>query len=51
MAGLDSFNQQAFDVIVSSRLAEALDVSKEDPKVRERYGKGTDKAAAALSIN
>ncbi len=44
MTGLDDFNQKAFDVIVSSRLAEALDVSKEDPKVLERYGKGTEKA-------
>lgn len=38
--GLDSFTQQAFGVLTSSGLVDALDVSKEDPKVRERYGKG-----------
>ena len=38
--GLDTFNQQAFNVLTSSKLLEALDISKEDPKVRERYGKG-----------
>src|SRR5690606_15209615 len=38
--GLDAFNQQAFGVLTSSRLADALDLSKEDPKVVERYGEG-----------
>ena len=38
--GLDAFNQQAFGVLTSSKLMAALDVSREDPKVRERYGKG-----------
>ena len=38
--GLDAFNQQAFNVLTSSRLVEALDVSREPAKVRERYGKG-----------
>ena len=36
--GLDSFQQQAFGLLTSSRLAEALDLDAEDPKVRERYG-------------
>jgi uncharacterized protein (DUF1501 family) len=40
MQGLDSFNQQALGVLTSSRLVEALDVQKEDPKLLERYGKG-----------
>jgi hypothetical protein len=43
MEALDVFDQQAFNVLTSSRLMEALDVSKEDPKVRERYGKGDPK--------
>ena len=43
MDGLDAFNQQAFGVLTSSRLVEALDVSKEDAKVRERYGHGDPK--------
>lgn len=41
--GLDAFQQQAFGVLTSSRLAEALDVSKEPEAVRNMYGKGTDK--------
>ena len=40
MDGLDTFNQQAMGVLTSSRLVEALDLAKEDPKVVERYGKG-----------
>ncbi len=40
MHGLDNFNQQAFGVLTSSRLMDALDIEKEDPKIRERYGKG-----------
>jgi hypothetical protein len=36
----DSFTERAFDVLTSSRLLDALDLSKEDPKVRERYGTG-----------
>lgn len=40
MAGMDAFQQQAFGLLTSSQLLHALDVSKEDPKLRERYGKG-----------
>ncbi len=40
MAGMDAFNEQAMGVLTSSRLAEALDLSKEDPRVVERYGTG-----------
>ena len=38
--GFDTFTQQAFNILTSSRLLEALDVSREPAKVRERYGKG-----------
>lgn len=40
LQGMDSLTARAFDLLTSSRLVQALDVSKEDPKVRERYGKG-----------
>jgi len=40
MDGLDVFNEQAMGVLTSSKLADALDLSKEDPKVVERYGTG-----------
>ncbi|MCB1078555.1 MAG: DUF1501 domain-containing protein [Verrucomicrobiae bacterium] len=46
MEGLDTFNQQAFGVLTSSALADALDLSKEDPRVVERYGSGTEKLQA-----
>lgn len=38
--GVDAFTQAAFGVLTSSGLADALDISKEDPKTRERYGDG-----------
>jgi hypothetical protein len=40
MGGMDSFTQRAFDVLTGSRLLDALDLSKEDPKVRAAYGDG-----------
>lgn len=40
LEGLDTITQQAFGILTSSRLADALDLSKEDPEIRERYGKG-----------
>jgi uncharacterized protein (DUF1501 family) len=35
--------RRAFDVLTSSRVVDALDVSKEDPRVRERYSLGSSK--------
>lgn len=40
MEGMDAFTEQAFGVLTSSKLVNALDLEKEDPAVRERYGKG-----------
>jgi hypothetical protein len=37
-AGIDVFQQQAMEVLTSSRLAMALDLSREEPRVRSRYG-------------
>lgn len=36
----DASTEAAFDLLTSSKLADALDISKEDPKTRERYGDG-----------
>ncbi|WLD10069.1 DUF1501 domain-containing protein [Planctellipticum variicoloris] len=41
MLGADVFTQKAFDVLTSSKLVEALDVEREDPAVRDRYGRGS----------
>ncbi len=43
LAGLDAVNQRAFEILTSARLVEALDVEREDPKLRDRYGRGTNK--------
>jgi hypothetical protein len=40
VAGLDSFTQRAFDILTSGKLFQALDVTKEDPKLRAKYGYG-----------
>jgi hypothetical protein len=40
--GIDSYRQQAFEVLTSSRLATALDLSREDVRVRSRYGLDRD---------
>ncbi len=38
MEGLDEFAGKAMGILTSNRLADALDLSKEDPRVLERYG-------------
>ncbi len=40
MTGHDAFTQQAFGVLTSSKLADALDLEKEDQNLRNRYGRG-----------
>lgn len=40
MQGMDAFGQRALDVLTSSKLLDALDLSKEDPKIVQRYGDG-----------
>ena len=39
----DTFHDRAFDVLTSSKLVEALDVTKEPERTRNRYGKGSPK--------
>jgi hypothetical protein len=36
--GMNTFQQQALGILTSSKLVDALDLTKEDPKVLERYG-------------
>jgi len=43
MRGMDTFTQQAMGVLTSSRLAEALDLTREDARTRARYGTGNPK--------
>lgn len=43
MNGMDAFTQQAMGMLTSSELVKALDLSNEDPRVLERYGKGENR--------
>src|SRR5262249_50726250 len=40
LKGMDAIRERALSVLTSSRLMEALDISKEPEKVRQRYGDG-----------
>jgi hypothetical protein len=40
LVGMDAATERALNVLTSNKLLEALDVSKEPDKVRERYGDG-----------
>jgi hypothetical protein len=43
MLSMDTFNSQAFSLLTSSKVADALDLSKEDPRTVARYGTGNPK--------
>ena len=43
MQSMDTFNSQAFSLLTSSKVADALDLSKEDPRTVARYGTGNPK--------
>lgn len=43
LIGMDEITEQAFNILTSSRLADALDLSKEDPALVARYGTGNEK--------
>jgi hypothetical protein len=45
LLGMDKFTEQAFGILTSSKLAEAIDLDREDPKLRDRYGRGSDNPA------
>jgi hypothetical protein len=39
--GMDAVYRRAFDVLTSDKVARALDLSREDPRLRDRYGVGS----------
>jgi hypothetical protein len=49
MAGLDAFQQRAFDMIASGTVRRALDLSREDARVRDRY-RGVEQFLQALRL-
>ncbi len=40
-SALDSYQQKALDLVISGRARDAFDLTKEDPKLRDRYGRHT----------
>jgi uncharacterized protein (DUF1501 family) len=40
MDGIDAFTEQALGILTSSKLAAAMDLNNEDPRLVERYGTG-----------
>jgi uncharacterized protein (DUF1501 family) len=38
---MDNSYQQAYEVLTSSRIVDALDLDKESPRLRDRYGRGS----------
>ncbi|GIW87649.1 MAG: hypothetical protein KatS3mg108_1973 [Isosphaeraceae bacterium] len=46
LVGMDAFNRAAFEILTSPKLIDALDVSREDPRIRARYGIGNMKPEA-----
>jgi hypothetical protein len=43
--GMDAYHQQALGILTSSKLADALDLDREDPRLRDRYGRGSSEPA------
>ena len=41
--GMDHYTQEAMNILTSSGLVDALDLSKEDPRILERYGENDPK--------
>lgn len=42
MASVDAYTDQALGILTDSKLGEALDLSEEDPRILERYGKSDE---------
>ncbi len=45
LEGADEYTRQALSILTSSKLAEALDLEREDARIRDRYGRGSPEPA------
>jgi len=45
LEGAEEYQRQALQILTSSQLADALDLSKEDVRVRDRFGRGSPEPA------
>lgn len=50
MTAMDSFTQTAIDVVTSGRVADALDLKKEDPRIVARYGRAGSSVLTARRL-
>ena len=50
MEALDSYTQTAVDIVTSGRLADALDLKKEDPRIVENYGRAGESLLKARRL-
>jgi hypothetical protein len=41
LSGTDSITQRALDMLTSNKVLQAMDLRNEDPKLRDRYGRGS----------
>ncbi|MFQ5733241.1 MAG: DUF1501 domain-containing protein [Planctomycetaceae bacterium] len=49
MDGIDEFNRQAFEMVTGKAAARAFDVNKEDPRLRDQYGRNSVGQGALLA--
>ena len=49
LANLDAYQTRAFDMLTGPAVAEAFDIGREDPKLRDRYGRHTFGQSALLA--
>ena len=47
--GVDESTRRALNILTSTKIADALDLEKEDPRLRERYG-GWEGYATAIDV-
>ncbi|MFQ5730568.1 MAG: DUF1501 domain-containing protein [Planctomycetaceae bacterium] len=50
MIAMDDFTRTAIDVVTSGRLADAMDLAKEDPRIRDRYGRSNQTLLVARRL-
>jgi len=49
MDGIDEFNRRAFDMVTGKEAAKAFDINREDPRLREQYGRNSIGQGALLA--
>ena len=49
MEGLDTFKAQALDMVTGDGIRDAFDISQEDPKLRDKYGRHSQGQSALLA--